>query len=129
MATLSILRTNPRSLTKCGRDPRGVAAARDRQSSYCFVTLAMLSGRPVCGPWVVASVTDMPETFPETPEPPLLPPHPTTAAISINAPATSIHRRELSFDTSAAKLTIIVRISHGTGVECSAGLVFCISAA
>lgn len=109
--------------------PQRVAAAGERQSSYCLVTFAMLSGRPVCGPLVVASVTDMPETLPETAGPPLLPPHPPTAAISINAPATSIHRREPRFDTSAAKLTMIVRISHGTIVECSAGLVFCRSAA
>ena len=110
--------------------PQRVAAAGEHQSSYCLVTFAMLSGSPVCGPWVVASVTDMLETLPETPEePPLLPPHPPTATTSIDAPATSIHRRKRSFDTSVARLTRIVRVSHGTVVECGAGFVFRVSAA
>ena len=112
-----------------GATPEGVAAASERQSSYCFVTFAMLSGRPACGPWVVASVTDMLETLPETPELPLLPPHPPTATNSVNAPATSIHRRERSFDTNIARLTMIVRVGHGTGVERGAGFVFRVSAA
>jgi len=89
----------------------------------------MLRGRPAWGPWVVAAVTDMLETLPGTPELPLLPPHPPTATTSINAPATSIHGRGRSLGANIARLTMIVRVSQGTVVECAFGFVFRESAA
>jgi hypothetical protein len=86
--------------------------------SYFANTLATFSGKPLCGPTVVACVTVMLELGPElllSPPPP--PPHPATVTSSTSAPPARIHRRERTAEVSVTRQTIIITPVHGTFVD------------
>jgi hypothetical protein len=85
---------------------------------YLVDTFAIFSGKPLCGPSVVACVTAMLELGPELLlSPPFPPPHPATVTSSISAPPARIHWRERTAEVSVTRQTIIISPVHGALVD------------
>jgi hypothetical protein len=105
---------------RLGRHCSDVTSSAAMPASICGYfanTLATFSGKPLCGPTVVACVTVMLELGPELLLSPPPPPHPATVTSSISAPPARIHRRERTAEVSVTRQTIIITPVHGAFVD------------